>query len=158
MIQNLELFRPFLTNAQKKLIEQKIENSWKEANGPGKNWEYLKNMLIELAKNMEFKIKIPHSFTHDVAPFIDCQNENEYEKSVNNKIPDEYWIEIKDAYLLRNAVTHNRNKLKEQITIGSQTFMPFDEIDPEQKSINKIINSYKKINQLFRDNPEFVLD
>lgn len=121
--------------------------------GWDKDWEDLKYMLIQLATDIHFKLKVSGKQLLYWKKYTDV---NKYETEVINKITDECWIEIKDAYLLRNAITHNRNKSTQQITIRRQTFGFNDYIDPEQSSINSIISSFRKIHELFLQSPDSI--
>jgi hypothetical protein len=142
-----------LTKIQQKLVKQKADTHWHTSSGWEKDWEDLKYMLIQLATDMHFKLKVSGKQLLYWKKYTDV---NKYETEVINKITDECWIEIKDAYLLRNAITHNRNKSTQQITIRRQTFGFNDYIDPEQSSINSIISSFRKIHELFPQSPDSI--
>lgn len=151
-INNFEIKKTlYLTKDQQRLINQQVEAHWNADTGRGKDSDNLKSMLIQLATDMHFKLRVSSEESFYWRKYTD---ENKYEKEVVKKISEECWSEIKDAYLLRNAITHNRNKSTKKITIGRQTFERFCDIDPEQSSINKIISNFRKIHELFPQNPD----
>ena len=141
---NLEIKSFFPTSGQLISINKNIQNDWDSMMQSNELPKY-KKMLTDLALNLYKLLSISKNSYYSPLSL--------YEPAELVKdIPNDCWIELQDAYLLRNAITHNRNKSKEQIKIGKQIFLASQDIDPQQSVINQVIKSFRVVNGLFPQN------